>query len=229
MAGAIESGYDSPLVGREVELKTLEGGLTASHPGLSLLVGGPGTGKGRLLRELRARASPYPCRLVPADPAGDLEAPWLVVDRQSTVDDFRRATAPPPEEEVKADYTMSRDFDLILVYGYRPAKDFHEWFTGEFLRGLAEATPPRVVVVAGSAGDVAGLEQLSDRQVKLGPLPREAVVAELRALDAALADPLQEPELEIYADAIVSDPALLGSLRQVLPLTTSAQGADRQD
>jgi hypothetical protein len=217
---------DNPMIGREVELKTLEEAVTGTRSGLVLIVGGPGTGKGRLLRELRARAAAYPCRLVPPDPADDVEPPGLLVDKQCTVDTFRRATAPPPDAEVNADYSMSRDFDLILVYGYRPEEDFHDWFTGEFLPGLAEVRPPRMVVVAGSAGDVAALEHLADRQVVLGPLPRDAVLAELRAIDAGLADRLQEPELELYADAIVGDPALLGALRQVLPLTTSAQVAE---
>jgi hypothetical protein len=212
------------MIGRESELQALETVLASARPGLILLVGGPRTGKGRLLRELRARAGRYLCVVTPHDVSADPNAPWLVVDKQLTVEEFRRATAAPGGAEI-AEHSHPHRCELLLVYGYRPEEDFHYWFAGEYVPEGAKASPPRVVVVAGGAGDVAGLESLADLKVILGPLPREAVTAELRALDAAIPDRLAERELEIYADAIVADPSVIEALRHLLPLTPASKTA----
>lgn len=213
---------DDPLIGRDAELATLEGVLSSARPGLVLVVGGPRTGKARLLRELRARCGAYPCTLVPPDMRAEEAAPWIVIDKQLTVDDFRRATA-RASDDVAQQQMRRRNIKVILLYGYRPDEDFHEWFTREFVPGLADPDAPCVVVVAGNAGDVAALTPLAKRQVLLGPLPRDAVVAELRAIDARLTDRLQEGELDVYADAITTDPSVLGALRHLLPLTRTSR------
>jgi hypothetical protein len=220
--GAVD---DDRIIGRDSELAELERVFARGRSRLVLLVGGPNTGKGRLLRELRARAAAYPCTLVPADPSDGEGAPWLVVNKQSTVDDFRRLSTVPSDTEVNRESSGRSDFDVILIYGYRPDEDFHEWFSGEFIPQLARASPPRKVIVAAGADDVALLEEQADRKVVLGPLPREAVLAELHAIDAAIADKLQPSELEVYADAIVSDPSLLTALRHLLPLTPAGPAA----
>ena len=75
---------------------------------------------------------------------------------------------------------------------------------------------------AGGPGDLAGLEGVADRRIALGSLLRDDVVAELRRIDAAIADHLEDAELEAYADAVVADPALIDDLRAVLPLTGPA-------
>lgn len=210
------------IIGRDRELAELEEVLASRRPALVLIVGGPTTGKGRLLGELRARSARRPCRLVPADSSGEGKAAWLTVDKQSTVEEFRRAAETPRDYQATADDSSQPAFDLILIYGYRPEKDFHEWFAATFVPGLVGSTPPRIVVIAGNAGDLADLEPLADRRIVLEPLPREAVVTELRRIDAAIADRLEDAELEAYADAVVGDPSLLGPLRDLLPLTPAA-------
>lgn len=218
---------DDLIVGRDSELAELEEVLADGRSRLVLLVSGPNMGKGRLLRELRARTAAYPCTLVPADPSDDEGVPYLIVNKLSTVDDFRRLTTAPSDAEVNREGSKRSDFNLILIYGYRPDEDFHEWFSREFIPQLAEASPPRKVIVAAGTDDVAQLEGLADRKVVLGPLPREAVLAELHAIDTAIADKLQPSELEVYVDAIVSDPSLFTALRHLLPLTSGGPAAER--
>jgi hypothetical protein len=210
-----------PIIGRDSELNTLAAALTGARPRLILLVGGPRSGKGRLLRELRVRAAAYPCRIVPDGAAGDLATPWLVVDRQLTVDDFRSAVA-PPEPDPGAQEPPRRDFDLILVHGYRPDAAFHEWFVGEFLPDGPKASPPRVVVVAGSSDDVEGLAPLAEHRVELFQLEPDLVADELRAIGARIRDPLEEEEVGLYARAIAENPALFAVLHDLLPLTRAA-------
>jgi hypothetical protein len=210
---------DEFIIGRDTELAQLEEALSSARPGLVLLVGKPATGKGRLVRELRKRAASYPRTLVPADPSSDGGAPWLVVNKQSTVEDFRRATVPSNEAAITMEASARPRPELVLVYGYRPEEDFHRWFAGEFLPGLAVVMPPRVVVVAGSAEEVAGLEPLAYLKVVLEALPRETVIAEFRRFSAGIEDKLEERELEIYADAIVADLSLFNTLCQLLSLT----------
>jgi hypothetical protein len=218
---------DDFMIGRDSELAELEKVLASGRSRLVLLAGGPNTGKGRLLRELRVRAAAFPCTLVPADPSDGEGAPWLVVNKQSTVDDFQRLTTVPSDAAANREGLRRSNFDLILIYGYRPDEDFHVWFSREFIPPPAEVNPPRKVIVAAGADDVAQLEGLADRKVVLGPLPREAVLAELHEIDAAIADKLQSSELEVYADAIVSDPSLLTPLRRLLPLTPAQPAMER--
>jgi hypothetical protein len=122
--------------------------LTGGRARLILLVGSPNTGKGRLLREFRVRAASYPCRLVPEDAADGGGAPWLVVNKQSTVDDFRRLATIPGSAEANQQGQRRNNFDVILIYGYRPDEDFHQWFSGEFIPQLDQASPPRKVIVS---------------------------------------------------------------------------------
>ena len=134
------------------------------RPGLVLLVGGPGTGKSVVLRELRTRAATSPCRVVPvSDEDG---APFLVVARRSTADDLLQAISASSEDGRENAGTDTwqpqrrQALDLVLIHGYRPADDFHEWFTREFIQGVGDSAP-RLVVVAGSPGDLAALEPLA--------------------------------------------------------------------
>lgn len=215
-----------PLIGRDAELATLDSMLKSAQSGLVLLVGGPRTGKARMLRELRARSAELRYEVVPvADPTQGA-APWIVVDKHLTIDDFRWAMAPPMDDD-GAPEPMSRCAStLILLYGYRPEEGFHDWFTGEFVPGLAETSEPCVVVVAGSPGDLALLEPLASRLIAIGPLPVDAVEAELRAIDATIDDRLQGGELQTYAEAISANPSLLGALRELLPLTSASGAAE---
>jgi hypothetical protein len=210
-----------PIIGRDTELKDLAAALTGARPRLILLVGGPRSGKGRLLRELRVRAAAYPCRIVPDGAADEHATPWLVVDRQLTVDDFCAAVA-PPEPDPGVQEPQRRDFDLILVHGYRPNDAFHAWFVKEFLPAGPQASPPRVVVAAGSPSDMEGLEPLAEGRVELAELDQDLVADELRAIGARIRDPLEEEEVELYAGAIAENPALFAALHHLLPLTRGA-------
>jgi hypothetical protein len=218
---------DHGIVGRDTELAALEEALSAARPGLVLLVGAARTGKGRVLRELRRRAAAYPCKLVPAEEDSlTADTPGMVVDKETRIDDFRLAVQPPRGPDVGAEPEMRRDFDVVLVYGYRPEEDFHQWFTSDFIPTLGKATPPRVLLVAADANDLEELRPLANGEIALGPLPREDVMTELRAIAATVADPPGEAELAVYADAAVEDPSLLRALRHVLPLTPTADRGD---
>lgn len=213
---------DGPIIGRDTEMRQLTGALASGNPELILLVGGPATGKGRLLRELRTRAPGYRWSLVPAVPA-DERKPWLTADKQCTISWFSEELAKAGEATAGLKRSGSA---LVLMYGYHPDEEFGRWFTREFLprRKKGRKGGQRcMVIVAASAADAEPLRPLADRRVELGPLPREAVIAELLAIDAAIDDKLQGPELEMYADAIIADPSVTHALRHLLPLTSGTQ------
>jgi hypothetical protein len=207
---------EGPIVGRDEELAALEQELAAGESGLLLLVGVPRIGKARMLRELRAMAVGRDYPVVPAD-TGASDRPFLVIDRHCTIrkfeDDLPAAT--------DGDGHDGRDgaLHVVLVYGYRPDDDFAAWFTGTFLRSLPDRRPPLLIAVAGMVSDVHSLESHARRRIVLARLPRDAVVAELCAVSARIAEPLQGAEVDRYADAVVADPALLDAFRELLPLT----------
>lgn len=217
--------YQGRLIGRDEELAKLEALVGSRTSALALVVGGARSGKSRLLWELRARASQYPCSVVPQDESEDPERPWVVIDKQLTVDKFRSALAEPPDVASSAggsDPLTRRDPTLVLVYGYRPEPDFHEWFTREYIPDLLGGTTPRVVVVAGSAADLEELQSFPSLRIALGPLPREAILEELRSISAGIADPLEASEFDRYSEAISADPSVLDALRVLLPLGPSS-------
>jgi hypothetical protein len=202
------------LVGRDAELRALDEELSAASSGLVLVIGKPRVGKARILRELRAMAAHQNYRVVPEAEGLD-SSPFFVLDRRCSIDEFRIALADPNASGIEAPPT------LVAIYGYRPDEDFHAWFTQDFLPSLSRRHPALLIVIGGMSGDVQDLEALARRRLELGPLPRDAVTAELRAISVQIADPLTEGEVERYADAVVDDPALLDALRELLPLTTS--------
>jgi hypothetical protein len=217
---------DIGIIGRDSELAQLEEALASGRPSLVLIAGGPRMGKSLLLKELRKRSAGHSCRLVPPDVPGDDGAAWLTVDRHSTVDELRRAMDTRGDGQAVEDETTGRTIEVTLIYGYRPEPVVHEWFVRTLLPGLAGAGPPRLIVIAGGDADLAGLESHAGTRIVLGPLPREAVVAELRRIDATIADRLEDRELEAYADAVVDDPSVLDDLRDLLPLTAPSAPRD---
>lgn len=205
-------------LGRDAELAVLEKELSGASAGLVLIVGEPRIGKSHLLRALRGRAAERGTVVLPEHAASDGE--WVSVDRQTTVEDFRRKiTSRLGSVGSHRDELGPQGVHVVLVYGYRPHDEFHTWFTHEFVPGLGDGTPRRVVVVAGTASDLADLAPLAHRQVFLGPLRRAPVVAELRALNERLADRMSEVELQAYADAVTTDPGLLDAFLHLLPMT----------
>jgi hypothetical protein len=164
---------------------------------------------------------------LPAVSSDEEHVPWLVIDRKVTADIFRETISPANFDDgnlSSADTWQPERraaFDLILIYGYRPEEDLHEWFTRQFLAGADDTARTRLVVVAGSAGDVTALEPLSYAKVMVGPLQRDAVLAELHTIDEAISDRLEDREFDLYSDGIATDPSLLGALRHVLPLTSA--------
>jgi hypothetical protein len=231
-------GDDGRLVGRDRELAELEDVLASGSSALVLVVGGPRIGKRRLLSEFRARNANRSYRLIPAGPSIDETRLWLSVDNSTTVEAFRQATGMSEDSQVVRDDLNEPAGELVLIYGYRPQPEFHDWFVGTFLGGLQgsdvsqllggqaaegprrqRAKQSRMIVVAGGPDDLAALDGVAKRRIELGSLPRDDVVAELRRIDATIADHLEDSELEAYADAVVDDPALLDDLRALLPLT----------
>ena len=205
-------------VGRDAELAVLEEELSGARAGLVLVVGEPRIGKSHLLRALRWQAAARGTVVVPED--ADSDGEWVSVDKQMTIEDFRRKiTSRLGSIGSHRDELGPEGVHLVLVYGYRPHDEFHAWFTHEFVPGLADGTPRRVVVVSGTAPDLANLAPLAHRQIFLGPLPRAPVVAELRALNERLADRMSDVELQAYADAVTTDPGLLDAFIHLLPMT----------
>jgi hypothetical protein len=211
---------DGRVIGRDAEVAVFDALLQTDRSRLVLLIGSARSGKAGLLRHLYAQAAAAACTIVPGEVADGAE-PWLRVDKDLAVDEFRRAVA-QPNDPTPSGQQLNRNPIVVLVYGYRPEEDFHEFFTRDFVPEIKNSpTPPRIVVVAGTAGDVARLDGLATDRVLLGPLPRDQVVAELRAIDAGIDDHLSEHEIEVYANAVATSPSLLGALRQLLPLTSA--------
>jgi hypothetical protein len=241
MTTGATAGDDGPLVGRDRELAELEQVLTSGTSALVLVVGGPRIGKRRLLAEFRKRSASRSWRLNPVEPSSGNGALWLSVDNGTTVEGFRTATGASEETQVGREDSNEPAGELVLIYGYRPQPEFHDWFVGTFVGGVQgadvsqllggqaaesprrqRARQSRIIVVAGGPDDLAALEHVAQRRIELGPLPREAVVAELQRIDASIADHFAAGELDSYADAVVDDPAVLDDLRALLPLTSSA-------
>jgi hypothetical protein len=216
-------GRDEPLVGRETELKALLDVFARGKPAFVLLIGEPRMGKDRVLREVRARIARYPYVVIPeASPSDD--RPWLTIDKRTTPETFSAAIPPSrsdtgpsleePGSERKRHWLV--DLTVILVYGYQPDKRFDAWFTQEFLPELRTSNSPRIVLLAGYPSDVRHLERLADERVLLGPLPRAAVEADLRAFNDEITDKMDDRELQMYADGVAKDPSLLVALRTLL-------------
>jgi AAA ATPase domain len=212
---------DDEVLGRDAELGLLDQLLDRGASALVLVTGGPRSGKSRLLRALRPRAHSRHWLVLPDDSASE---GVFTVDKATTIAELEMALC-PSVPEAGSDWVETLDArqrQLVLARGYRPTEEVHEWFVAELLRPAEATGPPRIVVVAGDARDLERLEQHAAKQIELGPLPREPVVAALRSLDATLKDPLEDKELEAYAEAIRLDPSLLEPLRRVLTLTTHA-------
>jgi AAA ATPase domain len=240
-------GDTGSIVGRAAELALIDEVLASGQPQLVLLVGAPGIGKGHLLRAVRARAARAGRVVLPAQPK-DASAPWLVIDKKTTIEEFIEATTiPEPESGFETDRarrppgasgeypvltsvgrTRRRPGGLpvvVLVYGYWPDEMFGQWFTAKFASQRAESVPRRTIIITATSADAEPLLRhpgLVDRVVNIVPLPAETMLSELHAINDQISDTLTERELDLYAEALASEPSLLDAFRRLLPLTGKA-------
>ena len=234
------------IVGRDAELAQLDEVLASKRPQLVVVTGAPGIGKGRLLREARARAERAGCLVLPAQPA-DPRAPWLVIDKKTSIAEFAEATTVVPEPESDFDGDRSRPWKasgayrvltpddrsrggppryrpvVVLVYGYWPDEEFGRWFTTEFAGKRDRATPPRTIIIAATRTDAEPLvrrQGLVDAVMQITPVSARTMLAVLRAIDERISERLTERELDAYSRALSDGPHLLNAFRRLLPLTS---------
>jgi hypothetical protein len=244
-----DPGDNDPILGRDAELALLDEVLASGQPQLVVLSGAPGIGKGRLLRAVRARAERAGRMVLPAQP-DDANAPWLVIDKKTTIGEFIEATTvPEPESDFGEDrprhagasgeYRVLTPADLarggrsgdrpvvVLICGYWPDEEFGRWFTAEFAGLRARSVPRRTIIIAATKADGEPLlrhQGLVDRVMDIAPVRAETMLAELRSIDERISDKLMERELDTYAGALSEEPSLLGAFRRLLPLT--GRGSD---
>lgn len=217
------------MIGRDREFERLRQRIEDGRPGIALVVGNTTSGKGRLLRELRARVSRENCVFVPGDDdVSDEDKPWLTVSRRTTVDSLRAVVRDARAARARAQSGFGtadrRDLIVMLIHGYRPDDAFRRWVESSALATVLDEQV--LVLVAATPADATSLEAMADPVVRLGPLPREDVLAELRTIDARISDKLTDQEMQAYASAMADDPSLIGALTSLLPLTSGAMGDD---
>ncbi|WP_448642789.1 ATP-binding protein [Geodermatophilus sp. URMC 63] len=211
----------APLIGRDAELATIEEALSRHQAGFLLITGAPRMGKARMLAEVRRRAAErgYPVFPERADLSEGLEG--ALVDSRTTVEQFIQSISGSRDRQSAEEPAGTLGLGVVLVQGYHPTEWVDRWFTDEFLAFLTTTPMPRLVVLAGYAGDTTHLERFADYRINLGPLPPDAVTAWLASVNAGLLEPLADRELEVYAEAICRDPGILLGLHHLLSLETA--------
>jgi hypothetical protein len=219
----LDSDREAPLIGREAELATIEEALSRHQAGFLLITGAPRMGKSRMLAEVRRRAVERAYTVFP-DPTDLTEGrQGALVDSRTTVERFQQTISKSwdrPADEPGGALGLA----VVLVQGYHPTEWVDSWFTDEFLPSLKSADGPRLVVLAGYAGDTAHLERFADYRIELGPLRTGAIIDWLTSLNAGLPVALSEREVAEYAEAICQNPEILPRLHHLLTLEAVPSG-----
>ena len=145
------------LVGRDAELAILDKAIAAGQPMLILVTSEPKMGKSSLLWELRLRAESRHYRVIPEVAASEASQKVLSIDKETTEERFCQAMSMTPTTDSLDRVALKEEVSkptLILIDGYRPQKQFEDWFTGKFIPMLKETRPPKIVIVAAYSSDV---------------------------------------------------------------------------
>jgi hypothetical protein len=115
---------------------------------------------------------------------------------------------------------------VILINGYYPTEAFEAWFINHYMGDLRQTRSP-VVVVAAYPGNVKSLAAFANQEIRLGPLPEQAIGEYLRKLNDDITVKMEESEIKVYTTALSKEPSIIGALTRLLQLeqsvVTSAQ------
>lgn len=107
---------------------------------------------------------------------------------------------------------------LLAIDGYRPDREFADWFEGRFIAELKNLSKPVVIIVANQPDTTESLRAKADLTIDIGPLDHTAVRAHLEMIAREVFPPLTQSELDVYVDQTSGRPDLLFSLTRILAL-----------
>lgn len=236
---AAELFADPPLVGRQGQLKRLEA-LLDRPPALAVVRGEPGSGKTSLLAAFSRVAAARGWRIMQAPalrPDTDRDTlvrrlrvlaglpETLVLDAGNVrgeqllglpSDETGRTGAVLQAEGTLLAGLSRGERTILLIDGFRAAKDVEQWLLDELLADLRAAAAPVVAVVAGRTVHVREAVTRAD-EVLNAELPTEAELRQhFSALGALLHPPAEAAEVDVLAAEVASLPHLIGPLVRAL-------------
>ena len=117
---------------------------------------------------------------------------------------------------------------VILINGYYPTEAFDAWFIDHYIDDLCQTRSPVVVVVAAYPDNVKNLAASANQNIRLGPLPEQAIGEYLRKLDDDIAAKMVEGEIKEYTTVLSKEPGMIGILTRLLQLEQSMATVEQQ-
>jgi hypothetical protein len=180
------------------------------------LVVTPATTRDAFSARLRAALGvPQHDMLAPA--TGDFESDAVRrsrLSRNTLSHGTERATADPLVEQLARRPGRA----LILIDGYRPSPSFAQWFRRDLVGDIVRLGIPSIILVADLPEVLAPLGDLPHMRVDLGVLDRQDVVRFFEELAPQADPPLDDNEVQRYADETLARPELFAALRRLLTL-----------
>jgi hypothetical protein len=207
---------------RSLELGSALGILSRRTGSVTLVCGAPGMGKSSLLRRIAAQAIARGWR-VAADFDGSLPAVDPVTSARAFRDRALAAVAEAGEDGARPPRADQDSFAeeltrwapvLLLIDDYRPGAALAHWFAEVFLPQIRRCDEPVVVVIAHRPGG-GELKPLATDTIDLEDLDPQEVRDTLAGALADLDPPLEQAELDVYAEK-ARNPLLLTSLIRAL-------------
>src|SRR6266508_856934 len=150
----------------------------------------------------------------------------IVLERTTRLIDVRRVRAallgreddaPGGNEDEQAVFALLDGARpaIVAIDGYSPSTTLAMWFTGRLIPHLHTSQAPLVLVITDRVEALAGLCEIADEVIELGPLDRQEVSRHLRSIGRGLRPPLSDEEVAAYCEAAASDPSVLTALGEV--------------
>ena len=214
MSLALDWWTEPPLIGRGAELAAINGFLAARRPGVILLCGKPGMGKGRIVAAARAAARGEGWAVLPESDTDLI----IRVDAGITLAKLdHRVTV--PSLDARGPLLVSLRWDD----GTPEVADHLADVAGAVRAGT---TPVVLLVAAWSRSGLAPV-LAPDVDLTIGPLAAEDVRLALQQVVEDVHPPVEPAELRAYVRCACEQPALLSALARVLPLATGPRSDAR--